>query len=212
MCVQWFQVGGVCTRTLGTFIDTTQDNWAYSQYINYLDAREVIINITYNFNELNDFITIYRSDSNTILTDTQRLQQNRYQPINGTTTNSRLIQSISTRSVLPSAWGFTRPTNFNGFYLALQDQGVLVITIQRIFLYYRVAVARTDGLLSCPAVPLPPLGGTSMGTCSCAANSAPVSGVSLDTTCNYDGVCCGGQWCGCLPGYQLQNTNLCNGE
>ncbi len=202
----------MCTRTLLTdFAPSAQDdNWAFSQYISYLNAVEVIVRIQYTFLQANDPVSVYFRNAAGELTLAQRADTSSYVPANGTVMNSRLTQP--TRNTMQERqWGFLRPAGSQGFYLAIREQGATVLSISRIRLHYRVELPRSDGLLSCPAVPLPALGGTSMGTCFCAAQSVAVSGVSLDTSCNYDSVCSGGQWCGCLAGYQLQYNNQCIG-
>lgn len=181
----------------------TENNWAFSQYINYLNAIEVVVRISYNFFRDNTGqVTVYFRSSNGELTQAQRVDQNSYTAANGTAENSRLqVPGMNTGE---RQWGFPRPANTQGFYLAIQEQGAIVFGISRIVLYYRVQPARSDGLLSCPVIPLPARGGMTMGTCTCAVNSMAVPGVSLDTTCNYDSECSGGQWCGCLPGYAIE--------
>ena len=188
---------------------TGENNWAISQFINYLDAREVIIDINYLILS-GGSVTVYMASSNGEFTDSQRRDRSLYAPVNGTAEMSRFIVGTNLDTVMLK-WGFSRPPNRKGFYLAFQDIDSRVISITTLRVYYRIALPRTDGLLSCPAVPLSSLGSTAVGTCSCAANSGPVASVSLETTCNYTGVCSGGQWCECYPGYRL-NGNQCDGK
>jgi len=188
---------------------TGEDNWAISQFINYLDAREVIITVDF-FIFQGDVVNVYIANTDEEFSAAQRRDWTRYSPVNGTAEMSRLVQ-VTDRGSVTQQWGFSRPANRKGFYLALEEINARVFSIITIRILYHIALPRREGLLSCPAVPLASLGNTAVGTCSCAANSGPLTGVSLETTCDYNGDCSGGQWCECYAGYQI-NGNQCDGE
>lgn len=184
-----------------------ENNWLFSQFVNFFDANEIFVNVSYEF-EADEYVTLHGRPTNDQLGI--RTNTSSYTPLLGTAETSRLLQTQSDVTI-DKTLSFVRPQpKTTGFYLGIQDQGVSG-RISRLILYYRVARARTDGLLSCPDVPLAQVGAAPFRSeCACASNSEPPAGVSLEVSCGADGSCSSGQSCACLPGYEL-DTNSCTG-
>ena len=218
--MQWDEsLGGSCTRSprACSFEQLPQNNWLFTQYISYLNAKEVIFNISYIFSECqnhpdcnNDYVTLYHYQTNTA-NETGRRRTANYRPLLGSTMESRLQQQdrtsrVNLRLTLPTS---NRP---NGFYLGIQDDGTCG-NLERIIVYFQVVQGRQEQLLTCPDVALPPLGSTSTSqeTCTCAENAGPASS-TLNRVCDVNGMCNEDQNCGCSPGFELVNgvcTGLC---
>ena len=187
-----------------------ENNWLFSQFISFAAANEIFVNVTYMF-ETGDYVTLHGQGSSGILETTPRTDTSNYKPlIRGNEEASRLLQTSSSSDEV-KLLSFVRPEpKTTGFYLGIQEQGIFG-TFKRIIIFYNVVRERTDGLLTCPEIPLPAVGAApSTGVCTCAAKSKPQDGVSLEMTCDSDGSCNSGQWCACLPGYQL-DSNTCKG-
>lgn len=216
--VQWEEtLGGSCTRTprTCTFEQLPQNNWLFTQYISYLNAREVIFNISYIFSECqsrpdcnNDYVTLHHYQTNTT-SNTERRRTENYRPLLGSAMESRLQQQdrtsrVNLRLTLPTS---NRP---DGFYLGIQDDGTCG-NLERIIVYFQVARGWQGQLLTCPDVALPPLGSssTSQETCTCAENASPTSS-TLSRVCDVNGMCNEDQACACSPGFELVN-GVCRG-
>ena len=130
--------GGLCAaqlRSCDSRVGTPQDNWFFTQYIRYIDATEVFVNITANFQEcrLNPsctqlYVDLYRYERNGVDATAAR-----------TTTNYQLVRRIEQPSdfigqVYMTSFSFT-PGDTNGFYLGFRDSGTCV-NILRLQVYY----------------------------------------------------------------------------
>lgn len=227
MCVQcclflqWEQFGGLCTINLETcsfeLPTQPQANWLFSQFISYREANEVIFNITFRFTRCrdmgncnNDYVTLYRYDTGGVVSD--RSDRNDYVPLLGTVLESRLQQLPAPTTIVRMNYRLLRPdAAAAGFYLGILDDGTCG-TVDRIIVYYRVVRGRTQALLTCPDVPLPPEGSssTSQKPCVCHANASPTS-ATLNRICDVNSVCNEDQACACSPGFEL-DSGMCRGK
>ena len=139
-CMQWTSsFGGLCAaqpRSCDFRESTPQDNWFFTQYIRYINATEVFVNITTNFQECRLsssctqlYVDIYRYERNGVDATAAR-----------TTTNYQLVQHIEQPSDFSgqqyaASFSFTPSGNMNGFYLGFRDNGTCV-NILRLQVYY----------------------------------------------------------------------------
>ena len=205
---QWTStLGGLCayeTRACDFRESTSQDNWFFSQYISYLQAREVFVNVSAGFTECR-----LSPPCNRLYVDVYRYERNgRSDAAARTTSNYQLTQRIQqpngfAQRTYQKSFTFIPSGNFNGFYIGIRDTGTCV-NIQRIQVYYRTfqptAPVDPDPAVICPRTSLPPAGTTASVTCSCPGNSVATS--SLQLTCHPDGTCTGNPRCRCHDGYQ----------
>ena len=147
-CKQWRSTfGGLCAaqpRTCDFRENTPQDNWFFTQYISYINATEVFVNITANFQEcrLNPSCT-------QLYFDMYRYERNGVDAIAArSTTNYQLVQRIVQPSNFSgqqymTSLSFT-PGDTNGFYLGFRDTGTCV-NILRVQVYYSTLPQMPDG-------------------------------------------------------------------
>ena len=137
--MQWrSSFGGLCAaqpRSCDFREATPQDNWFFTQYIRYIDAREVFVNITANFQEcrLNSactqlYIDMYRYERDAVDATAAR-----------DTSNYQLVRRIEqpsgfTEQQYAASFSFT-PGDTNGFYLGFRDTGTC-LNILRLQIYY----------------------------------------------------------------------------
>ena len=211
--MQWASsFGGLCAaqpRSCDFRVGTPQNNWFFTQYIRYIEATEVIVNITTNFQECRLasnpsctqlYVDMYRYERNGADATAAR-----------TTANYQLVRRIEQPS---GSFNFTPSGNTNGFYLGFRDTGTCV-NLLRIQVYYRISPRRTAGLVTYPEIALPPKHSSETVTdmAVCAANSANLT--SLLVTCFADGRCVDVASCGCVPGHGYNGTGesaQCSGE
>lgn len=181
-----------------------------------MDAIEVIFNVTFSFSQCrenggcsNEYVTLYRYDTDVEVTESMRSDRTNYVPLLGTVSESRLQQLPMVRDVEMN-YHMVRPEAATGFYLGIQDDGTCGI-INRIIVYYRVVRGRTQDLLTCPDVAVPQQGTnfTSQNQCECGANASPTS-ATLDRICRVNSLCNEDQACACSPGFEL-NNRMCRG-
>ena len=211
ICTQWDDnFGGTCQLEIGTcsFRTPNQNNWFFTDHNSYGNAVEVFIRATFRWSRCtsnsgctNDFVTVYRYDTNGPVSRNLQIDTSRYTPITGNEMISRLQQGPQSGDTTVEL-RFNRPSEFNGLYLGFQDTGTCG-DIKRFQVYYRIAPPVTDGLLSCPEVPLV-TGDTNSADCNCAENSSPIG--DLKRTCSDDGVCSDLAICNCDCGYQITST------
>ena len=155
----------------------------------------------------NNFVNLYRFDTNSQRTTTEITTQANYQPYRGDLMSSRLEQTENVSVIVNS---FSRP-NFNFTYFGIQDVGSYG-DVRRLLIYYRVAQGYKEGLVTCPSVALPKEGttGTNSGMCTCKSNAAATT--SLEIKCRGNGSCEGNPVCECNPGFQYNDTlEACQG-
>ena len=220
LILQWrTSFGGLCAaqpRSCDFRESTPQDNWFFTQYIRYIDATEVFVNITANFQEcrLNPsctqlYVDMYRYERNGVDATAAR-----------TTTNYQIVRRIEQPSDFigqqyNASFSFTPSGSTNGFYLGFRDTGTCV-NILHIQVYYRISPRRTDGLMTHPEIALPRAGssGSMTAMAVCAANSANLT--SLLLTCFANGSCVVVASCACVPGYEYvagtRGSAQCRGE
>ena len=221
-CMQWrSSFGGLCAaqpRSCDFRVGTPQNNWIFTHYIRYINATEVIVNITLNFQEcrlaMNPsctqlYVDMYRYERNGVDATAAR-----------TTNNYQLVRRIEQPSGFigqqyAGSFNFTPSGNTNGFYLGFRDTGTCV-NLLRIQVYYRISPQRTAGLVTYPEIALPPKHSSETVTdmAVCAANSANLT--SLLVTCFADGRCVDAASCACVPGHEYVNgtggSAQCSGE
>ena len=204
--IQWrSSFGGLCAaqpRTCHFRESTPQDNWFFTHYIHFINATEVIVNITTNFQEcrLNPscnqlYVDMYRYERNGVDATAAR-----------TTTNYQFVRRIEQPSGFSgqqytTSFNFTPSGNTNGFYLGFRDTGTCV-NILRIQVYYRISPQRTDGLVTYPEIALPRQGSTT-AMATCAANSTNLT--SLLVMCFANESCVDVASCACVPGHEYVN-------
>ena len=211
--------GGTCAyqiRVPDTYRAAGQNNWIFTQAIDYIDAVELIVNATIRLAACtqrpdctNDYVILHRYDTNT-WSETHRIDPSNYQPYLGNSQSSR-FQQESTNDDTTIIARFRRPANFNYTYLGIQDIGSSG-NIQRIFLYYEVCPGKVERLVTYPEVPHPgELQGSLSHTtrlASCAEHAHNTT--SLETYAYGDGRCEQSVTCVCDLGYEGQN--ICVGK
>ena len=140
-CLQWrSSFGGLCAaqpRSCDFREGTPQDNWFFTQYIRYINATEVFVNITANFQEcrLNPgsctqlYVDMYRYERNGVDATAAR-----------NPTNYQFVQRIEQPSNFDgqqyaASFSFTPSGDTNGFYLGFRGNGTCV-NILRLQVYY----------------------------------------------------------------------------
>ena len=149
--MQWrSSFGGLCAaqpRSCDFREGTPQDNWFFTQYINYINATEVFVNITANFQECrlaNNpsctqlYVDMYRYERNGVDATAAR-----------TTANYHLVQRIEqpsgfSQQQYATSFSFTSSGNTSGVYLGVRDTGTCV-NILRLQVYYSTLPPIPDG-------------------------------------------------------------------
>ena len=204
--MQWrSSFGGLCAaqpRSCDFREGIPQDNWFFTQYINYINATEVFVNITANFQEcrLNSactqlYVDMYRYERDGVDATAAR-----------NTTNYQFVRRIEqpsgfSQQQYAASFNFTPSGNTNGFYLGFRDTGTC-LNILRLQVYYIIICPVVDPPVVCPKVGQPRQGSTVQVSCSCPANSIVTPGSSLQLTCHSDGTCDGNPSCQCNEGYR----------
>ena len=189
---------------------TSQDNWVFTQYISYLEARQVLVNISAGFTECR---LAQSPRCNQLYVDVYRYERNgRNDAAARTTSNYQLVRRIQqpngfAQRTYRTSFTFNPSGNTNGFYIGVRGTGTC-INIQRLQIYYNEFMPIVDPPVKCPRTGLPPQGTTASVTCSCSANSVATSDLQL--TCSSDGTCTGNPTCQCQRGYGLQEER-CGG-
>jgi hypothetical protein len=221
--MQWEVSGGACTQSLSacTFQGGPQQNWAFSQFINYQTANEIFFDIRFRFTRCrddpecsNDFVTLYRYDADDSSSDRENTEN--YKPLLGEN-SSRLQQPPSPARGVKTTLSSLRPEpRRRGFYLGVLDTGNCG-TVDRIIVYYTVCHARQNELVLYPKVGNPPRDGPDMiFQAECAPNAHNVT--SLDVKAFSENRTCldvvpGGARCECDAGYQISADRMsCEGK
>ena len=204
--IQWrSSFGGLCAaqpRACDFRESTPQNNWFFTQYIHYINATEVFVNISVNFQEcrLNPsctqlYVDMYRYERNGVDATAAR-----------NTANYQLVQRIEQPSDFigqqyAASFSFTPSGNTNGFYLGFKDT-VTCINLQHLQVYYRISPQRNVGLVLYPEIALPLQGssGSMTAMAVCAANSRNLTNLLI--TCFANGSCVDVASCACVPGYE----------
>ena len=204
--IQWrSSFGGLCAaqpRSCDFRESIPQNNWFFTQYIRYINATEVFVNITANFQECR-LIT----GCTQLYVDMHRYEKNRVDATAArTTANYQLVRRVELPSDFigqqyAASFSFTPSGNTNGFYLGFRDTGTCV-NLLRLQVYYNALQPVVDPPVTCPEVGRPPQGSTVPVTCSCPGNSTVTPGSSLQLTCHPNGTCTGNPSCQCNEGYQ----------
>ena len=204
---QWGSAfGGLCQSEPEScdYTETTpQENWFFTQYISYLNASEVFVNVSSYFESCR---LAQNPRCNRLYVDMYLYERN------GTdraavrnTINYRQLMLIEPNGLGQAVNQITIPFipsgNFNGFYIGVRANGTCA-SIRRLQVYYRVSPARTDDLVIYPEIALPALGSNApvTGVASCAPNSRNLT--SLQVTCSADGRCQDVATCTCDQGYE----------
>ena len=229
----WIQQGGECQRQFRAcaWRQGQQDNWIFSKHIKYPPgsttagggySTEVYLNITYRFSSCNpfagchnNFVTLYRYDTNSIASSTEQTNKNNYVPLFGQgteNTDSRFqqIEEFDDDNVLKRF----RPSGSTGFHLGIRDTGTCGY-VDRILLYYTPCKKFQDGLVNYPELVRPPEGSPpNVAQACCAPNSHNTT--SLSFRAYSDGRCICEQTnviCECDAGYILDVAGTeCDGE
>ena len=214
LILQWTStLGGFCAyeaRVCDFRESTSQDNWVFTQYISYLQAREVFVNFSAGFTECR---LAQNPRCNQLYVDMYRYERNGRNAVAArTTSNYQLVQRIQqpngfARRTYQTSFTFNPSGNTNGFYIGIRATGTC-INIQRLQIYYNEFMPDVDPPVVCPRTGLPPQGTSASVTCSCLANSVATSDLQL--TCHSDGTCTGNPTCQCQGGYGLQEER-CEG-
>jgi len=212
--LQWTStLGGLCAyeaRVCDFREGTPQNNWVFTQYISYLQAREVFVNISAGFTECR---LAQRPRCNQLYVDMYRYERNgRNDAAARTTSNYQLIRRVQqpngfAQRTYRTSFTFNPSGNTNGFYVGIRATGTC-INVQRLQIYYNEFMPNVDPPVRCPQTGLPPAGTTASVTCSCPANSVATSDLQL--ICSSDGTCIGNPTCQCHEGYQ-ELSRQCRG-
>ena len=207
LSVQFQQiVGGTCGWS--AFACTgrpSQNNWLFSQFVRFTEAKEIHYDLSYSFNSIcpgcPDYISVHRYDVDSSVSEAEQANTDNYQPL----FQLRGQFQEETHSL-------TRPDT-KGFYLGFQDTGTCG-QLSRIIVYYTVCRARQSGLVTYPQVATPPRNGPDeVFNAHCVPNahnvtSLAVNAFSASSTC-LD-VVRGGARCECNAGYEVSaNGRAC---
>ena len=220
---QWTSAfGGLCESEARVCdfreeLNASQENWFFTQYIRFINAREVSVNISVSFAECRQ-----NSNCNQLFVDLYIYERNgREDTAARNTSNYQHVRRIEQPSAFSgreyaASFSFTPSGNFNGFYLGFRDTASSTcVNIQRLQVYYRFHPQRVVGLVTYPEIALPPENTTTPTrlVAICAANSQPTS--SLQFMCYPNGTCVGNPSCQCRVGHQevqLRNREVeCRG-
>jgi len=218
--LQWTStLGGLCAyeaRVCDFRESTSQENWVFTQYISYLQAREVFVNVSAGFTECR---LAQNPHCSPLYVDVYRYERNgRNDAAARNTSNYQFIRRVQqpngfAQRTYQTSFTFIPSGNFNGLYIGVRDNGTC-INVQRIQVYYRASPMRTDGVVTYPEIALPILSSaeTVTGVATCAANSHNTT--SLLITCFANGTCVDNAACACNPGYEYDASMpaRCRGE
>ena len=223
----WIQQGGECQRQFRAcaWRQGQQDNWLFSKHIKYPPGSttagggyptEVYLNITYRFSSCNpfagctnNFVTLYRYDTNSIASSTEQTNKNNYVLLFGQgteNTDSRFeqIEDFADDNVLRSF----RPPGSTGFHLGTGTCGY----VDRILLYYTPCKKFQDGLVKYPELIHPPEGSPPYVAHACCANNSHNT-TPLSFRAYSDGRCERVAKCECDAGYILDAAGTeCSGK
>ena len=219
---QWNAGGGGSCREQLRICDYTadtqpQNNWVFTQFINFDEAREIYVNASYQYiacinNERNGCVTlqttVYRYETNGQVSNTERVNPANY------LSNEVVVLDLTAGKNSGRRIDTFRPSSSaSGFYLGVQDTGTCG-SIERITVYYLVCPRRTEDLVTIPEIPRPPINvNTPIGeSASCASDS---TGSNLQLTCAADGTFVGSPVCLCNPGHEFVSSGgsaSCQGE
>ena len=199
---QWIAGGGGSCREQLRVCDyrqatQPQDNWVFTQFINFDEAREIYVNASYQYiacinNERNGCdtlqTTVYRYETNGQVSNAARVN-----PANYLSNEVSVLDLAASENSGIRIDTFRPSSSATGFYLGVQDTGTCG-SIERITAYYRVCPGMRDGLLTIPEVPLPPMssGGSVTKEATCAANSFNIASLTVTATtdaCSTDAMC-----------------------
>ena len=225
--VQWTQRGGICQYDLRACSyarrpGEPQNNWIFTQHIKYPIGNlpcDVFLKVTFRFSQCssnpacrNDYVTLYRFDTNSIVPTSTLTNPAKYIPLFGPgteTTDSRL-QQVGTTDI-GVVRSFETSGNYAGFHLGIRDTGTCG-QVKRIFLYYKPCKELLDGLVYYLELVRPPA--SSPNPCytaeaCCAPNAHSTTSLTY-RACN-DGRCERNVRCECDPGYVVDATGKeCN--
>ena len=209
---QWIAGGGGSCREQLRICDyrqatQPQNNWVFTQFINFDEAREIYVNTTYQYIScINNArigcdtlqTTVYRYETNGQVGNAARVNPANY------LSNEVVVLDLTANENSGNRIATFRPSSSaTGFYLGVQDTGTCG-SIERITAYYLVCPKIIQGLVTLPEIPLPRAGSLTPipGNAVCAANSRPLQQVSLERRAFADGRCVSNAACECEPGYR----------
>ena len=172
------------------------NNWLYTQYIEYLDSKEVFIEVAHDlsvchYNSLcsESYISIYRYTTNGS-NPVQQTDSTNYRYF------GRFYRSSSTYTAR-----LERPSSDEGFYLGFRDTGTCG-TISQVRVYYKVCASKVDGLTFYPSLPLPAQSSQepNIAYAYCAYNS--FNSLASGYKAYGNGRCEYGARCECRLGYE----------
>ena len=219
----WDQLGGSCQCSMRacTFRTAGQNNWLFSQFVTYEDAVEMYFNVTFDFYSCvrrstcsKDYVTLYQYNLNGTASDAERTNPSNYQPLFGTVEASRLQQPSGATRQVSQNHALTRPSNREGFYLGIRDEGTCGDVI-RIIVYYVVCPRRVEGLVTYPETTLPVQGSSDIvfnAVCAPNAhNTTTLEVIASSSNHSCSAKATGGASCQCNAGYVL-NSMSCEGK
>ena len=177
-----------------------QINWMFTQYINYLNAVEVYIDMSLDIDgacianiactNMQLTMHIFNRNGNN---EQERVDQGNYDTLSVLSPPDGVEGPIRVR--------FNKTADTEGFYLAVQDVGTCG-TVGQFIVYYRACPERSEGLVFYPEFGLPSTGSLTTNAV-CANGSSPTSSPLLTGYSN--GTCEGTPACACDPGYEFVN-------
>ena len=209
--------GGICTASIRACTgQTMQNNWLFSQHIRYVDAREVLFNVSYRFSDCRNpcnkrYVTLYHYNIDSPATPADRMDPQRYDPLLGDEVSSRLEQPSGSNAQTDVTLAITRPANSLGFYLAVRDEGTCG-DVSRIIAYYVACPIRVEGLVTYPDTGVAVRSGPDVVfDAQCAANAhntttLQVTAFASSSTCSP--VAPGGARCECDAGYVVSANGI----
>ncbi len=207
----------MCGYALGA-----QDNWLFSPHIKYPPGSttlggslqtEIYFNVTFRFTQcntacVNNFADLYRYDTNSIASESDRTDTSNYlsTPLFGTgteMTTSRLNRRSTVPDTRTLAINSPSSSRTNGFHFGIKDTGTCG-AINRIYFYYTPCKERQDGLVNYPELVRPPNGSPpNEGMACCVPNSHPTTSLTFRAHSASDGTCEHNVRCECDAGYRL---------
>ncbi len=220
---QWINNGSICQynlRACGWDLGP-QDNWLFSGHIKYPPGSitlggglptEVYFQVSYRFTQCsgectNNYFDLYRYDTDSIASESNRINTNNYIPFFGTgteMTTSRFQQESGSTVSKTVPYVINSPSS-NGFHFGIRDSGTCG-SINRFYFYYTPCKELPDGLVSYPELVRPPTGfiEPNVGQACCVANAHNTTSLEFKAHSGKNGLCERDVRCVCDAGYREQ--------
>ncbi len=180
----------------------------------------IYFQVSYRFTQCNggctnNYFDLYRYDTDSIASESNRINRNNYIPFLGAKTEktiSRFRQEGRSTIFRTEELIINSPSS-NGFHFGIRDSGTCG-SINRFYFYYIPCKALRDGLVNYPELVRPPPDfPPNVGQACCAPNSHPTTSLDFRAHNRSSGLCERNVRCECDAGYELNNAGTgCEGS